>query len=407
MLGIFIVLFVTIGQVVSHSWLACVDYTEKNGAVWDADKCRGFARDSYHYAKKNEFGNDRGFDHKPGSSGNPCKTRYGASSYVEEYPQAIYYPGQQIVLVHPMKNHGAASCTNIYIPDFGSNIYRGLVNTDTDKPYSYYKDKLVSSLGTSIFGKELTNPDQYPKPGYQNAPNFCDNTDKAMATYSFNVPDDLSPGRYTFVWSWNFNGPTDTYTSCFDVQVTSDKTQRDQILQLRDSNVDLSVTCGGVTSDNSAGSEVGCSGQVIPPTPPPTTKPAPTTKSTTAKPKTTTKSAVTTTKYYPTPTVSTHKPTNPPATTKSTSTESTDEDDDGSNDFCLPVFGHQFTGSIDLGIPPSAIKRRYVVIDFYCDVESVSIWSGTISHELNGRKYEIMQDKPNDVIRGKIDFFVS
>ena len=35
----------------------------------------------------------------------------------------------------------------------------------------------------------------YPKSGFQNAPNFCQGTDKAMATYSFNVPKNLRPGK--------------------------------------------------------------------------------------------------------------------------------------------------------------------------------------------------------------------
>ena len=43
-----------------HSWLACVDYTEKNGAYWDPNKCRGFARDSASFSDKNSFGQDRG-----------------------------------------------------------------------------------------------------------------------------------------------------------------------------------------------------------------------------------------------------------------------------------------------------------------------------------------------------------
>lgn len=36
---------------------------------------------------------------------------------------------------------------------------------------------------------------QYPRPGYQNAPNFCDNTDGSLGTYSFNVPRNLQPGE--------------------------------------------------------------------------------------------------------------------------------------------------------------------------------------------------------------------
>ena len=44
----------------AHSWIACADYTEKNGGTWDPTKCRGFARDSANYARKDSFGQDRG-----------------------------------------------------------------------------------------------------------------------------------------------------------------------------------------------------------------------------------------------------------------------------------------------------------------------------------------------------------
>lgn len=392
-----------------HSWLACVDYTEKNGAIWDPEKCRGFARNSGNYAQKESFGQDRGFDHKPGQSGNPCKTTYSASSYSNSYPSAIYYPGQQVVLVHPMKNHGATTCTNIHIPDFGSAIYRGNVNTDTDKSYSYYTDKLVASLGTSTFGAANTEPDKYPKQGYQNAPNFCANTDKAMATYSFNIPTDLAQGRYTFVWSWKFNGPSDIYSGCFDVEVAADKTTRDKMLQTRDASIDLSVPCGGETSDGSDGSEVGCSGTVAATTTEPTTT---TTKEPivepTEKPTTTTTKEATTksTVVYSTPTVATIGPTTPTLSTKKTTTEG-DDDGNDANEYCLPVMGHQFTGSIHVGVPPTSVKRRHLVIDFYCDIESISVWSGRVTEEHGGSKYEIVQDSPNDVARGEVDFFVS
>lgn len=46
--------------VVGHSWLACTDYAEKNGADWMPNKCRGFPRDSPRYARKERFGVDTG-----------------------------------------------------------------------------------------------------------------------------------------------------------------------------------------------------------------------------------------------------------------------------------------------------------------------------------------------------------
>ena len=35
---------------------------------------------------------------------------------------AVYFPGQQVVIAHPMKNHGTGPCTNKFIPDNGNWI---------------------------------------------------------------------------------------------------------------------------------------------------------------------------------------------------------------------------------------------------------------------------------------------
>ena len=49
-----------VSETSGHSWIACADYTEKNGRYWDPDKCRGFARDSERFARKSSFGTDAG-----------------------------------------------------------------------------------------------------------------------------------------------------------------------------------------------------------------------------------------------------------------------------------------------------------------------------------------------------------
>ena len=55
-----IVLLAYVSQTSGHSWIACADYTEKNGRNWDPQKCRGFPRDSENFAQKGSFGSDRG-----------------------------------------------------------------------------------------------------------------------------------------------------------------------------------------------------------------------------------------------------------------------------------------------------------------------------------------------------------
>lgn len=95
------------------------------------------------------------------------------------------------------QNHGAdPACTNKFIPDNGNAIYRGRKNTDRNLSFSKFKKLLVSDLGVSHFGNGAGDKvSVYPKPGYQNAPNFCKNTDKSMGTYSFNVPSNLATGK--------------------------------------------------------------------------------------------------------------------------------------------------------------------------------------------------------------------
>jgi len=58
----FLVLFAIcfIKFVQPHSWIACTDYTEKNGKYWSASKCRGYPRDASRFAQKDSFGQDRG-----------------------------------------------------------------------------------------------------------------------------------------------------------------------------------------------------------------------------------------------------------------------------------------------------------------------------------------------------------
>jgi len=356
----FFVLAFQLFKASSHSWLACVDYTEKNGAIWNPEKCRGFARDSQMYARKDSFGVDRGFDHKPGQDGKACKTDYSDNSYSEEYPKAVYFPGQQVVIVHPMKNHGAASCTNRWIPDHGSAVYRSKRNkNNSNMPLSKYKRK-VADLGVSLFGNPLKNPDGYPKPGYQNAPNFCRDTDKSMASYSFNVPRKLSPGEYTFVWTWAFNSADDIYSTCFDVTVAKNKNERNRVLQsMRVSN--LQVHCGGTTSNNRAGSDVGCDDA--------STR------------------------------ILTSQPTASTVPTK-TSTQPTSSNS-------LPIMTSQMSGSIDLGVPRKSVTRRTIEVNFNCSVKTASVWNGRLLERSEKGKLKVVQENLYHVKSGVVNFFVT
>lgn len=449
-------LLIIVTSVQCHSWLACTDYTEKNGATWKPDKCRGFSRGSYRKAPKNGvFGGDSGFDHSA-SEKNPCQVgKNDNGEYNRDHPKAVYYPGQQVILVHPMKNHGAdVGCTNIHIPDTGSWIYRSQRNPSRDPSLSEFKRNLVFDLGKSPTGKDF-NGDRslssvYPKPGYQNAPKFCDNTDKAMGTYAFNVPKNLSPGKYTFIWLWAFNSARNLYSSCFEVEVVRNKASRDSVLK-RNGFRDMTEPCGGMTSNPNVGgnSNRGCtktkeySYAQMPSEPQNTaTKPwyfrTDTTK--------TTPPATTSTKHWGgfttrspfrrRPTSRTTTARQPTTTTLATTTEIQQEyyyrGDDysyGSNadgdeyyyyddtqpneqgkdpnqgiasvdsDVALSVMVLQFGGEIPLPSPRSTAIRRHYAVEFGCDVQAASFWNSKVTNENEltapnspRRRYEIMQE---------------
>lgn len=391
MLGL-ITLLTLVSNTIAHSWIACSDYSGKNEADWDPSKCRGFPRDAARYATKDAFGLDRGFDHKPGNDGKACKTNLDLqSSYSVDYPMAVYYSGQQAVLVHPMKNHGtSAKCGNIHIPDFGNAIYNGsrwnseTSPKDSNEAYSFYKPWLVTDLGTSLVGSANLAPDTYPKPGYQNAPKFCENTDKAFASYSFNVPTHMAPGFYTFVWRWSFNGPSDIYTTCFDVEIVPDIAERNSKLQARGIN-DLSTICGGTLSNNEDGSDVGCNGVTAPPVLPSTDGP-----------------------------VVTQNPTNGPITQEPTNGPITQEPTQLPTQPPVTVIGealapkaYQIAGEFDLPTPQvSGVKARYATVMFQCEVEAM-FWNARVigvDNAATGKIFQLVQESEADVLSRKIYF---
>ena len=73
----------------------------------------------------------------------------------------------------------------------------GPKDATADPTLDEFKQNVVADLGRSPSGH--STPDEvtktYPKPGYQNAPKFCENMDKALATNDFTVPNNLAPGK--------------------------------------------------------------------------------------------------------------------------------------------------------------------------------------------------------------------
>merc|ERR1712183_262092 len=264
-------------------------------------------------------------------------------------------------------------------------------------------------------GAGFTALDVYPKPGYQNAPKFCENTDKAMATYWLNIPETLASGEYTFVWTWSFNSLEDLYSGCLDVIVAPTKQERDEKLKARNPEISLEVPCGGKLSNEEEGS---C--------PSDDNTDDNYDKDDDKDDNTDDKDDNDDDKDDNTD----DKDDN--ADDKDDNTDDKDDytddkddytddkddnaDNNGNNNggynnnddgFCLPVLASQFSGSIDIGKPPAAIVSRKIKLDLVCDIESIVVWNGRVLDEKSDDGcYYVIQDTPDDVITTVVTFLV-
>jgi hypothetical protein len=188
----------------AHSWLECTNYGDSvTSNVYAVDACEGFMRNWHHVRWNDGFGADNGMNYQPGS-GPLCRDKLYGGSYSAEFPMSEYSIGETISLLWPAKNHDAEDCTNPYIPSTATKLY---VTCD------YNNDMDVASLEEDWDLVEDWGPD-----GFQNCPFFCDNTDKAICTQDFKVPN-VPCTVPTFLWYWAFNSDSDLYTACFEADI--------------------------------------------------------------------------------------------------------------------------------------------------------------------------------------------
>ncbi|XP_078656188.1 uncharacterized protein LOC144902560 isoform X1 [Branchiostoma floridae x Branchiostoma belcheri] len=218
----------------AHSWIVCTDYLENNGWYWDQAKCRAWPRSAARYNLRNgHFGTQNEYAHRLDNhpETNPlCETaRNDDTEYTDSTPMAAYYLGQKVVLPHPTNGHVAdVRCKDKNVKDIENLMF--VVDGDED-PCCIDSDKLIQifDMGVSPYGNnippELTTI--YPKPGFQNAPKFCEDQGNAMATYNFTIPMDLTPGRHTFVWKWIRTPTVNPFTTCWEADVFATKAERD------------------------------------------------------------------------------------------------------------------------------------------------------------------------------------
>ncbi|OQR88725.1 hypothetical protein ACHHYP_06668, partial [Achlya hypogyna] len=189
----------------AHSWLECTDYdtATAGSATWDKKQCNGFARCGDRQMGAG-FGVDTGFN----AEKKTCQCAYGSDAG-KNIPTATYTPGQRVCLAYPPKNHVADTCTGPYIPDNGVTITRTAVGATTDdfsgKSYAHLNGVHVNGV--------------VDHKGFQNCPSFCSDKDKALCTMCFDLEADIAPGKYSFMWQWEFNAGQ-FYSTCWEAVVS-------------------------------------------------------------------------------------------------------------------------------------------------------------------------------------------
>lgn len=192
-----------------HSWLECSNYNpasfdHKELGGFDRSKCSGYPR-AFGMQFNAGFGIDTGYNWE-----HPMCTRdpFREGDYSEQIPMATYQAGQTIYLSHPAKNHVADSCTNPFIPSTSMKV---MMSTEVGVDGFDYSLPMVG--GDHVNG-------QIDFLGYQRCFDFCSNPDKSHCLTAWELPLEVSEGRHSFLWVWEFN-PGQFYSNCFDAYVSS------------------------------------------------------------------------------------------------------------------------------------------------------------------------------------------
>lgn len=193
--------------VMSHSWIACADYSLKaSTTIYDESQCLGFAR-GYAQFVSPIFGEDRGFNFDTTLDKPPCR-QMSPLSYSDKYHPPVYRPGNTVRLVWPSKNHVSDICTNMHIPDTQLKLF-----------YHCKGSNAFGSLGEFLGHSEevIDWKTQGNRKGFQNCANFCSNPDKAVCHQDFIMPVLPQNTTCTFLWLWEFNPGSPPYTMCWDI----------------------------------------------------------------------------------------------------------------------------------------------------------------------------------------------
>merc|ERR1711953_1358175 len=162
-------------------WLECTKY-EGNLENFEKDKCLGLPRPlPGNRNVGNTFGADIGMDFRPQAGGARCQGNAQAgltANYGAEANLVSYEAGKTYTLAWPPKNHVAASCTNRHIPDTSLDLFIAPFNGQADP--AKFTDVVKASFSDK---RHVLNKIDFE--GFQNCPNFCDDTDKSLCTGTF------------------------------------------------------------------------------------------------------------------------------------------------------------------------------------------------------------------------------
>ncbi len=210
MLGTLAVIMIALSGTQAHSWVGCTDYRALNTSylalgAFDRSLCMGYPRNfqtQHTQELTNGWAIDTGYDWEHAQ----CHFGYSSTEYSDTTPMAVYTAGSVVHISHPSKNHVADTCTNPFI-------------SSTSLQLLMSSEPMVDTfdMNVTMVGEDHANG-QIDHMGFQNCFQFCANMDKAHCLTSWSLPIVKTPGRYSFMWLWQFN-TGQFYSTCFDAMV--------------------------------------------------------------------------------------------------------------------------------------------------------------------------------------------
>ncbi len=191
-------LFAFIGVVRSHSAVACTD-------LQSDEICLGFPR-YYHFnildtqlpsssgSSKFYASRDREFQLQEGIA--KICPELPLPEYTDEYPMATAHAGQTLTLQHPPRGHSSQPSSVVW-------VYMYPI------PNMYPQNKQLNSSEFQLVA-------EYP---FDNCTGVQQEISWANCTGTMRIPDDLTPGVYSFWWRWDLNGIK--YSDCFEIDITT------------------------------------------------------------------------------------------------------------------------------------------------------------------------------------------